>query len=210
MCSHSRSVRWKEMILCPHFSREGNWSLGTWSKAPRFLWGCRLQSPWPQHPDDQRLSSLQGSVFWWLLETWAVRVLWFRFRTCAISELVVTLYFTVFHPHQLTFLHFLPQWLVKRAIETKEEMGDYIRSYSISQFQKTYSLPEVSVLLFSCPAENLSAQLGTPWKKQSKLRLPCGPPQRYGVSAPTWSALNLDLLVHLNCPLWMGTECQAL
>ncbi|ERE73166.1 coiled-coil domain-containing protein 93 [Cricetulus griseus] len=33
-------------------------------------------------------------------------------------------------------------WLVKRAIETKEEMGDYIRSYSISQFQKTYSLPE--------------------------------------------------------------------
>ena len=113
----------------------------------------------------------------------------------------LTLYFTVFHPHQLTFLHFLPQWLVKRAIETKEEMGDYIRSYSISQFQKTYSLPEVSVLLFSCPAENLSAQLGTPWKKQSKLRLPCGPPQQYGVSAPTWSALNLDLLVHLNCPL---------
>ncbi|ELV10280.1 Coiled-coil domain-containing protein 93 [Tupaia chinensis] len=34
------------------------------------------------------------------------------------------------------------KWLVKRAIETKEEMGDYIRSYSISQFQKTYSLPE--------------------------------------------------------------------
>nr|XP_044625010.1 coiled-coil domain-containing protein 93-like isoform X2 [Equus asinus] len=34
------------------------------------------------------------------------------------------------------------QWLVKRAIETKEEMGDYIRSYSVSQFQKTYSLPE--------------------------------------------------------------------
>uniref|UniRef100_A0A4X1SNG7 Coiled-coil domain-containing protein 93 n=1 Tax=Sus scrofa TaxID=9823 RepID=A0A4X1SNG7_PIG len=33
-------------------------------------------------------------------------------------------------------------WLVKRAIETKEEMGDYIRAYSVSQFQKTYSLPE--------------------------------------------------------------------
>lgn len=106
-----------------------------------------------------------------------------------------------FIPISSHFCHFLPQWLVKRAIETKEEMGDYIRSYSISQFQKTYSLPEVSVLLFSCPAENLSAQLGTPWKKQSKLRLPCGPPQRYGISAPTWSALNLDLLVHLNCPL---------
>lgn len=116
----------------------------------------------------------------------------------------------MFHPHQLTFLHFLPQWLVKRAIETKEEMGDYIRSYSISQFQKTYSLPEVSVLLFSCPAENLNAQLGTPWKKQNKFRLPCAPTQLYGISAPTWSALKLDLLVHLNCPLLMGTECQAL
>lgn len=29
-------------------------------------------------------------------------------------------------------------------------MGDYIRSYSISQFQKTYSLPEVSAPLRSC------------------------------------------------------------
>lgn len=37
-----------------------------------------------------------------------------------------------------------PQWLVKRAIETKEEMGDYVRAYSISQFQKTHSLPEVT------------------------------------------------------------------
>ncbi|XP_064420038.1 coiled-coil domain-containing protein 93 isoform X2 [Latimeria chalumnae] len=50
-------------------------------------------------------------------------------------------------PHQiqgLDFIHTFPviQWLVKRAIETREEMGDYIRSYSVSQFQKTYSLPE--------------------------------------------------------------------
>ncbi|NWR60063.1 CCD93 protein, partial [Bucorvus abyssinicus] len=50
-------------------------------------------------------------------------------------------------PHQiqgLDFIHIFPvvQWLVKRAIETKEEMGDYIRSYSISQFQKTHRLPE--------------------------------------------------------------------
>ncbi|XP_074157951.1 coiled-coil domain-containing protein 93 [Sminthopsis crassicaudata] len=50
-------------------------------------------------------------------------------------------------PHQiqgLDFIHIFPvvQWLVKRAIETREEMGDYIRSYSVSQFQKTYSLPE--------------------------------------------------------------------
>nr|XP_056717239.1 coiled-coil domain-containing protein 93 [Euleptes europaea] len=50
-------------------------------------------------------------------------------------------------PHQiqgLDFIHIFPvvQWLVKRAIETREEMGDYIRSFSISQFQKTHSLPE--------------------------------------------------------------------
>uniref|UniRef100_G3X324 Coiled-coil domain-containing protein 93 n=1 Tax=Sarcophilus harrisii TaxID=9305 RepID=G3X324_SARHA len=50
-------------------------------------------------------------------------------------------------PHQiqgLDFIHIFPvvQWLVKRAIETREEMGDYIRSYSVSQFQKIYSLPE--------------------------------------------------------------------
>lgn len=35
------------------------------------------------------------------------------------------------------------QWLVKRAIETREEMGDYVRAFSISQFQKTHRLPEV-------------------------------------------------------------------
>uniref|UniRef100_A0A8B9GLC5 Coiled-coil domain-containing protein 93 n=2 Tax=Amazona collaria TaxID=241587 RepID=A0A8B9GLC5_9PSIT len=50
-------------------------------------------------------------------------------------------------PHQiqgLDFIHIFPvvQWLVKRAIETREETGDYIRSYSISQFQKTHRLPE--------------------------------------------------------------------
>ncbi|XP_029873671.1 coiled-coil domain-containing protein 93 isoform X1 [Aquila chrysaetos chrysaetos] len=50
-------------------------------------------------------------------------------------------------PHQiqgLDFIHIFPvvQWLVKRAIETREEMGDYIRSYSISQFQKSHRLPE--------------------------------------------------------------------
>ncbi|XP_041857501.1 coiled-coil domain-containing protein 93 isoform X2 [Melanotaenia boesemani] len=50
-------------------------------------------------------------------------------------------------PHQiqgLDFIHIFPviQWLVKRAIETREEMGDYVRSYSVSQFQKTHSLPE--------------------------------------------------------------------
>ncbi|XP_056145527.1 coiled-coil domain-containing protein 93 [Lampris incognitus] len=50
-------------------------------------------------------------------------------------------------PHQiqgLDFIHIFPviQWLVKKAIETREEMGDYVRAYSISQFQKTHSFPE--------------------------------------------------------------------
>lgn len=50
-------------------------------------------------------------------------------------------------PHQiqgLDFIHIFPviQWLVKRAIETREEMGDYVRAYSISQFQKSHVLPE--------------------------------------------------------------------
>uniref|UniRef100_A0A8C5A679 Coiled-coil domain-containing protein 93 n=1 Tax=Gadus morhua TaxID=8049 RepID=A0A8C5A679_GADMO len=50
-------------------------------------------------------------------------------------------------PHQiqgLDFIHIFPviQWLVKRAIETREEMGDSIRAYSIAQFHKTHSYPE--------------------------------------------------------------------
>uniref|UniRef100_A0A8C7CBR8 Coiled-coil domain-containing protein 93 n=1 Tax=Oncorhynchus kisutch TaxID=8019 RepID=A0A8C7CBR8_ONCKI len=50
-------------------------------------------------------------------------------------------------PHQiqgLDFIHIFPviQWLMKRAIETREEMGDYVRAYSVSQFQKTHSFPE--------------------------------------------------------------------
>ncbi|BFZ01216.1 hypothetical protein BsWGS_04255 [Bradybaena similaris] len=50
-------------------------------------------------------------------------------------------------PHQiqgLDFIHIFPvvQWLVKRAIETREEMGDYIRSFSISQFSKHHQMPE--------------------------------------------------------------------
>ncbi|XP_062394780.1 coiled-coil domain-containing protein 93 [Sardina pilchardus] len=50
-------------------------------------------------------------------------------------------------PHQiqgLDFIHIFPvvQWLVKRAIETREETGDYVRAYSVSQFQKSHSLPQ--------------------------------------------------------------------
>jgi len=31
---------------------------------------------------------------------------------------------------------------VKRAIETREELGDKIRQYSINQFHKSYTLPK--------------------------------------------------------------------
>ncbi|XP_071955129.1 coiled-coil domain-containing protein 93-like [Antedon mediterranea] len=52
-------------------------------------------------------------------------------------------------PHQiqgLDFIHIFPvvQWLVKRAIETKEEMGDQIRAFSVSQFNKNHQTPEDS------------------------------------------------------------------
>ena len=50
-------------------------------------------------------------------------------------------------PHQiqgLDFIHIFPviQWLVKRAIETREEFGDYIRSYSMSQYSKYHTTPD--------------------------------------------------------------------
>ncbi|XP_075873032.1 coiled-coil domain-containing protein 93 isoform X2 [Nelusetta ayraudi] len=50
-------------------------------------------------------------------------------------------------PHQiqgLDFIHVFPvvQWLVKRAMETRQEMGDYVRAYSISQFHKDHSMPQ--------------------------------------------------------------------
>ncbi|WAQ93510.1 CCD93-like protein [Mya arenaria] len=50
-------------------------------------------------------------------------------------------------PHQiqgLDFIHIYPvvQWLVKRAIETREELGDYIRKFSVSQFNKYHKTPE--------------------------------------------------------------------
>ncbi|XP_029652676.1 coiled-coil domain-containing protein 93 [Octopus sinensis] len=50
-------------------------------------------------------------------------------------------------PHQiqgLDFIHIFPvvQWLVKRALETREEMGDTIRAYSIYQFNKNNKMPQ--------------------------------------------------------------------
>eukprot|EP00106_Octopus_bimaculoides_P022968 XP_014790410.1 PREDICTED: coiled-coil domain-containing protein 93-like [Octopus bimaculoides] len=50
-------------------------------------------------------------------------------------------------PHQiqgLDFIHIFPvvQWLVKRALETREEVGDTIRAYSIYQFNRNNKMPQ--------------------------------------------------------------------
>ena len=47
----------------------------------------------------------------------------------------------------LSVLLFIVQWLVKRAIETREEVGDYIRKFSVSQFNKHHKTPEVCHML---------------------------------------------------------------
>lgn len=49
-------------------------------------------------------------------------------------------------PHQIQGLDFksifpVIQWLVKKVIETREVLGDHRRAYSISQFDKHYSIP---------------------------------------------------------------------
>nr|CAB3228779.1 coiled-coil domain-containing protein 93-like [Phallusia mammillata] len=50
-------------------------------------------------------------------------------------------------PHQIQGLDFksiflVIQWLVKKVIETREEMGDHIREFSISQFNKHHKMPQ--------------------------------------------------------------------
>jgi len=50
-------------------------------------------------------------------------------------------------PHQiqgLDFIHIYPvmQWLVKKVLETREEMSDYIRNFSEIQFSKDHLAPE--------------------------------------------------------------------
>ena len=44
-------------------------------------------------------------------------------------------------------LNVVCQWLVKRAIECRAETGDYIRAYSISQFNRNHRLPEVTCIV---------------------------------------------------------------
>ncbi|XP_061923707.1 coiled-coil domain-containing protein 93 [Entelurus aequoreus] len=78
-------------------------------------------------------------------------------------------------PHQiqgLDFIHVFPviQWLVKRAIETREQMGDYVRAYSISQFQKAYSFPENEDFCQKGKAVGAVSDLLEVYKPQRKYR----------------------------------------
>ena len=55
-------------------------------------------------------------------------------------------------PHQIQGLDFIKmypvlQWLVKKVLETREEMSDYIRNYSESQFNKERQTPEDIIYL---------------------------------------------------------------
>ncbi|XP_076090974.1 coiled-coil domain-containing protein 93-like isoform X2 [Mytilus galloprovincialis] len=81
-------------------------------------------------------------------------------------------------PHQiqgLDFIHIYPvvQWLVKRAVETKEEMGDYIRAFSVSQFNKNHKTPEdVSFELLIEKSTDSVASVKENYKPQRRYRRP--------------------------------------
>jgi hypothetical protein len=55
-------------------------------------------------------------------------------------------------PHKiqgLDFIHVFPviQWLVKRSVETREEMWHFVRSFAVGHFNKSCSLPEEQRIL---------------------------------------------------------------
>ena len=57
------------------------------------------------------------------------------------------------------FFSFTRQWLVKKAIERKEEMGDYIREFSVSQFSKYHTTPQVNAKCLSWVLNSWKPQL---------------------------------------------------
>ena len=61
---------------------------------------------------------------------------------CHVIMLLCHVTTSCHHTHVHTHTHTL-QWLVKLAIATREEMGDYIRAFSESQFSKDHTTPEV-------------------------------------------------------------------
>lgn len=56
-------------------------------------------------------------------------------------------------PHQMSiqgmdFIHIFPviQWLIKKSIEFRHEMGAYIKNYAVGQFNRHHQLAQVSRL----------------------------------------------------------------
>ncbi|XP_046753987.1 coiled-coil domain-containing protein 93 isoform X4 [Diprion similis] len=67
-------------------------------------------------------------------------------------------------PHQiqgLDCIHIFPiiQWLVKRSMEMREVMGDFVRSYAVSQFDKNYTFAKDSEMV--AKKESMASNLKT-------------------------------------------------
>ncbi|PIK53848.1 putative coiled-coil domain-containing protein [Apostichopus japonicus] len=78
-------------------------------------------------------------------------------------------------PHQiqgLDFIHIYPvvQWLVKRAIETREEMGDQIRAFSVWQFNKHHQTPQDIEFESQKPNSVSSGKIKDVYRPQRKYR----------------------------------------
>lgn len=79
-------------------------------------------------------------------------------------------------PHQIQGLNYLQlfpvvQWLVKKAIETREEMGDSLRAYSESQFAKERTTPQdVEAATAVRSASEYLGGVATHFQKKRELR----------------------------------------
>ncbi|XP_046603724.1 coiled-coil domain-containing protein 93 isoform X1 [Neodiprion virginianus] len=86
-------------------------------------------------------------------------------------------------PHQiqgLDCIHIFPiiQWLVKRSMEMREVMGDFVRSYAVSQFDKNYTFAEDSEMV--AKKESMASNLKTVkqvYKPQRYFRRKDPPPE---------------------------------
>ena len=90
------------------------------------------------------------------------------------------------------FFSFTPQWLVKKAIERKEEMGDYIREFSVSQFSKYHTTPQVNAKCFSWELNSWKSHLCDLWGENNRALWACAggtPSQNFAqthTSEPAW------------------------
>ncbi|XP_065839966.1 coiled-coil domain-containing protein 93-like [Oscarella lobularis] len=87
-------------------------------------------------------------------------------------------------PHQiqgLDFIHIYPviQWLVRIAIETREELGDTIRMFSEFQFNKSHTLPQDEEFQAKLgKAENAVKEVQVAYKPQRKFKRPSTPDEQ--------------------------------